>query len=63
MNKRNCLEPPIIWMIYQRMGELKTVQKGSGFTPIIGVNIHLSDMINIAARYEHHTKIELENGY
>jgi len=32
-----------------------------GFTPIIGVNFHLTDMINIAARYEHHTKIELTN--
>lgn len=40
---------------------LKASQSGSGFTPIIGVNLHLSDMINIAARYEHHTKIELTN--
>jgi long-subunit fatty acid transport protein len=40
---------------------LKAVQKGTGFTPIIGVNLHLSDMINIAAKYEHHTKIELTN--
>ena len=40
---------------------LNAVQKGTGFTPIIGVNLHLSDMINIAARYEHHTKIELTN--
>jgi len=40
---------------------LKAVQKGTGFTPIIGVNLHLSDMLNIAAKYEHHTKIELTN--
>ena len=40
---------------------LNTVQKGTGFTPIIGVNLHLTDMINIAAKYEHHTKIELTN--
>ena len=40
---------------------LNAVQSGSGFTPIIGLNIHLSDMINIAAKYEHHTKIELTN--
>ncbi len=40
---------------------LKATQKGSGFTPIIGVNIHLSDMVNIAVKYEHHTKIELTN--
>jgi len=32
-----------------------------GFTPFISVNLHLSDMINIAAKYEHHTKIELTN--
>jgi len=41
--------------------QLKATQSGSGFTPIIGVNLHLSDMINIASRYEHHTKIELTN--
>lgn len=41
--------------------ELNATQSGSGFTPIIGVNFHLTDMINIAARYEHHTKIELTN--
>lgn len=40
---------------------LEASQKGTGFAPIIGVNFHLSDMINIAARYEHHTKIELTN--
>lgn len=41
--------------------ELNAIQKGTGFTPIIGVNLHLSDMLNIAAKYEHHTKIELTN--
>ena len=41
--------------------QLKAVQEGSGFTPIIGLNIHLSDMVNIAVKYEHHTKIELTN--
>jgi len=41
--------------------ELNATQSGSGFTPIIGVNFHLTDMINIAAKYEHHTKIELTN--
>jgi len=40
---------------------LDAVQKGTGFTPIVGVNIHLSDMLNLSARYEHHTKIELTN--
>ncbi|MEA3460294.1 MAG: hypothetical protein U9R49_00355 [Bacteroidota bacterium] len=41
--------------------ELKATQSGSGFTPIIGVNIHLSDKLNLAAKYEHHTKIVLTN--
>ncbi|MBE9517882.1 MAG: hypothetical protein IMY68_04900 [Bacteroidetes bacterium] len=41
--------------------QLDATQTGSGFTPIISVNFHLSDKINIAARYEHHTKIELTN--
>ena len=41
--------------------QLNAVQKGMGFTPIIGLNIRLSDMVNIAAKYEHHTKIELTN--
>ena len=27
----------------------------------MGVNINLGDMLNVAARYEHHTKIELTN--
>jgi long-chain fatty acid transport protein len=41
--------------------ELAATQTGTGFTPIIGVNIHISDMLNIGARYEHQTKIELTN--
>lgn len=40
---------------------LNAIQKGTGFTPIVGVNINLGDMLNVAARYEHHTKIELTN--
>jgi long-subunit fatty acid transport protein len=40
---------------------LKAEQEGTGFTPIIGVNLHLSDMLNIAVKYEHHTKMELTN--
>jgi len=40
---------------------LKSTQTGQGFTPIVGVNLRLTDMINIGARYEHRTKIELEN--
>lgn len=41
--------------------ELKAVQKGSGITPIIGVNIHLAKKMDIGVKYEHHTRIELEN--
>ena len=40
---------------------LSTVQTGGGITPIIGVNLNLLDKINIGIKYEHHTKIELEN--
>lgn len=40
---------------------LKATQKGSGFTPIVGLNLHFSDMLNVALKYEHHTKIELTN--
>jgi len=37
------------------------VQKGSGVTPFVGLNVHLSDMLNVAVKYEHHTKLELTN--
>jgi long-subunit fatty acid transport protein len=37
------------------------VQKGAGITPIVGLNINLMDKLNIALKYEHHTKIELTN--
>jgi len=32
-----------------------------GFTPIISVNIHPSDALNIAIKYEHSTTLEFEN--
>ena len=41
--------------------ELNATQTGSGFAPIIGVNLHFSDMLNVAVKYEHHTKIEVTN--
>jgi len=34
---------------------------GSGFTPIISVNFKPNDKINIGLKYEHNTKLELEN--
>jgi long-chain fatty acid transport protein len=40
---------------------MKASQSGTGFTPIISLNIHPSDMFNFAVRYEHHTKLELTN--
>ncbi len=40
---------------------LSAVQTGSGFAPIVGVNLHLTDMINVAVKYEHQTKLELTN--
>jgi long-chain fatty acid transport protein len=36
-------------------------KSGSGFTPIISVNIQPSEMLNIAVKYEHTTKLELTN--
>lgn len=49
--------------LYAQTGDqyLKTTQKGSGFTPIIGINLNFGDALNIGARYEHRTKIELTN--
>ena len=41
--------------------ELDAVQTGSGFAPIVGVNLHFSDMLNVAVKYEHQTKLELTN--
>ena len=41
--------------------QLDAVQTGSGITPIIGLNFHLTDMINVGLKYEHHTTIELTN--
>ncbi|HRW61918.1 MAG TPA: outer membrane protein transport protein [Bacteroidales bacterium] len=36
-------------------------QTGSGFTPIIGINISPNDKLNIGLKYEFMTKLELEN--
>ncbi|MBN1115781.1 MAG: hypothetical protein JXA77_01140 [Bacteroidales bacterium] len=33
----------------------------TGITPIISINIHPSDMLNIALKYEHQTKLEFTN--
>lgn len=41
--------------------QLKASQSGTGFAPILGVNFHLNDKINLAAKYEFHTKMELTN--
>ena len=48
-------------MIQTTDANLDAVQKGWGITPIVGINLHLTDMINVAVKYEHHTKIELTN--
>ncbi len=34
---------------------------GSGITPIVSINFHPSEKLNIAVKYEHNTKLELEN--
>jgi long-chain fatty acid transport protein len=41
--------------------EVDAVQKGTAFTPIIGVNISPSDKLNIGIKYEFLTKLEVEN--
>ncbi|HBL78323.1 MAG: hypothetical protein A2W90_16300 [Bacteroidetes bacterium GWF2_42_66] len=40
--------------------EVDTEQTGTGFTPILGANIHL-EKLNIGIKYEFETKLELEN--
>jgi len=40
--------------------EADVVEQGSGFTPIVSVNISPSDMFNIALRYEFKTNLDLE---
>lgn len=35
-------------------------QKGNGFTPVIGINLTLSENLNVALKYEFKTKLELE---
>lgn len=41
--------------------EVKTEQTGAGFTPIIGVNLNLSEDLNIGIKYEHTTYMNLTN--
>lgn len=41
--------------------EVKTEQTGAGFTPIIGVNLNLSEDFNIGIKYEHTTYMTLTN--
>ena len=41
--------------------EVDVKQKGTGFTPIIGVDLKPFDKMNIGVRYEFRTKLELEN--
>ena len=41
--------------------EVDAVQKGTAFTPIIGLNISPSEKLNIGIKYEFLTKLEVEN--
>ena len=36
-------------------------QTGHGITPVIGINIHPMNNLNIGLKYEHHTRIEVTN--
>lgn len=44
-----------------RNQEADVEKTGMGFTPIISLNFHPSEKLNIALKYEHNTKLELEN--
>ncbi len=41
--------------------ELDATQAGSGFTPVVGLNIKFSDDFNVALKYEHKTSIIMTN--
>jgi long-chain fatty acid transport protein len=41
--------------------EVDVLQKGTGFTPILGANLTLAEKLTIAIKYEFLTKIELTN--
>ncbi|BDX37365.1 membrane protein [Tenuifilaceae bacterium CYCD] len=41
--------------------EVDVTQTGTGYTPILGVNLNLKDKLNIGLKYEFRTKLELEN--
>jgi long-subunit fatty acid transport protein len=41
--------------------EVDAEKTGSGFTPIVSVNIQPMDMLNLSLKYEHTTKLELTN--
>ena len=41
--------------------EADAEKTGSGFTPIISVNFHPCEKLNVAIKYEHQTKLELKN--
>ncbi|MBN2611696.1 MAG: hypothetical protein JXB00_09080 [Bacteroidales bacterium] len=41
--------------------EADAKKTGSGITPFISINFHPSEKLNIAAKYEHNTKLELKN--
>ncbi|HKL09753.1 MAG TPA: outer membrane protein transport protein [Bacteroidales bacterium] len=47
--------------VLQDQDNVEVEQTGSGFAPIIGVNISPSDRLNIGLKYEFKTKLELEN--
>lgn len=41
--------------------EVEAEKTGSGFTPIVSVNIQPNEMLNFSVKYEHNTKLELTN--
>lgn len=41
--------------------EVDAIQKGTGYTPILGVNLTLAEKLTLAIKYEFKTKLELTN--
>jgi len=48
-------------MLLADQEDVEVEQTGSGFAPIIGVNISPNDKLNIGLKYEFRTELELEN--
>ena len=49
--------------VYEDLGrdrEIDVVEKGTGYTPIISLNVTPHKKLNLSVKYEHNTKVEIE---